>query len=60
MSNELIVAAAVVGGIALGMNRKVQGVVTKSGSMLEGAWNAAGEAFNTPTETTEPVRVAKR
>ena len=59
MSTELLVGAAVITGVLVGRNRKVQDTITKAGSMLDGAWNAAGAAFQTPLEV-QPVKVAQR
>lgn len=50
MSTELIVAAALVGGIALGMNDKVRKGVLKAGGVTNSALAAGKDRFS----KTEP------
>ena len=45
MSNELLIGAAVIGGIALGMNETVQRSVRKAGGVTQAALAAGKDRF---------------
>ena len=53
MSNELLIAGALVGGIALGMNETVQKSVRKAGGVTAAAFSAGKDRFT----KTEPSSV---
>lgn len=55
MSSELLFGAAVVGGIALGMNETVQRSVRKAGGVTAAALSAGRDRFGMTEPTTVQV-----
>ena len=53
MSNELLIAGALIGGVALGMNETVQRSVRKAGGVTAAAFSAGKDRFS----VTEPTSV---
>lgn len=55
MSNELLIGAALIGGIALGMNETVQRSVRKAGGVTAAAFSAGKDRFAESEPTTVQV-----
>lgn len=55
MSNELLIGAALIGGVALGMNETVQRSVRKAGGVTAAALSAGKDRFTKTEPTTVQV-----